>query len=345
MATQSVSAAASQLEIKPDWLASHVEEIVEPNRAIIDPHHHLWDAGGRRYLFDDLVADVRTGHNVKATVFVQCHSMYRADGPEEMKPIGETEFVVGAAAQSASGNYGPARLCAGIVGSLDMMLGDRSIPVLEAHVAAGNGRFRGIRGRTAYHESRDVQTLPTPPGVLKEAATRKTISCIEKLGLSLDIWCFHTQLAEVIDVCKTFPSLPIVVNHVGGPIGIGPFAGKREEVFAVWLQQIRALGKLPNVFLKIGGLGMRFTGYDFHTRPSPPSSDELVKAWKPYVDPCIEAFSPARCMFESNFPVDKAMFSYPVMWNAFKKLAAGYSESEKDALCSGAAAKFYKLDV
>jgi predicted TIM-barrel fold metal-dependent hydrolase len=345
MATQTVSAAASQLEIKPDWLARHVEEIVEPNRPIVDPHHHLWDTAGRRYLFDELVADVRTGHNVKATVFVQCHSMYRADGPEEMKPVGETEFVVGAAAQSASGAYGPAKLCAGIVGSLDMMLGDRSTPVLEAHIQAGNGRFRGIRGRTSYHESKDVQTLPTPAGVLKETAARKTISCIEKLGLSLDVWCFHTQLAEVIDVCKAFPNLPIVVDHVGGPLGIGPHKDKREEVYAIWIEHIRALSKIPNVFLKIGGLGMRFTGYEFHKQASPPSSDELVKAWKPYVQPCIDAFGPARCMFESNFPVDKAMFSYPVMWNAFKKLAAGYSESEKDSLCFGAAAKFYKLSL
>ena len=220
---KSASAVNTQLDIRPDWLARVTEPILDPEVPIVDAHHHLWDAPGRRYLFDEYLSDLSSGHNIVATVFVQCHSMYRAFGPEELRPIGETEFVAGAAARSESGQYGPTRMCAAIVGSLDATLGDRAAAVLEAHIRAGGGRFRGIRLRTSWDASDDVHKLPTPPGVLKDPRTRATIAQIQKAGLTLDIWCFHSQMDEVLEVCRAFPGLTIIVNHVAGPIGIGPY--------------------------------------------------------------------------------------------------------------------------
>ncbi len=344
-AAKPASAATTQLEIRPDWLARVVEPIVEPDLPIIDAHHHLWDAPGRRYLFDDYLADVGSGHRIAATVFVQCHSMYRAFGPPELRPVGETEFVAGMAAQSDSGNYGPTRICAAIVGSLDPFLGDAVDPVLEAHMRAGGGRFRGIRLRTSWDASEEVHKLPTPPGVLRDPRTQAAIARIGKAGLSLDIWCFHTQLDEVLATCRAHPGITMVIDHIGGPIGIGPYRGRGDEIFATWRESLREIARLPNTVLKIGGLGMRFTGFDFHLQPDPPNSDRLVAVTKPCVDTCIELFGPSRCIFESNFPVDKAMFSYPVMWNAYKKIAARYTPQEKRDLLGGTAARVYRIDL
>lgn len=337
------SAATTQLEVRPQWLALRVEDIVEPDLPIIDAHHHLWDPPGQRYLFDEFLADVGSGHNIVATIFAPCRAMYRAGGPEDMQPVGETEFVAGMATQSESGLYGSTRICAAIVSSLDFALGERVVPVLEAHIRAGGGRFRGIRGRTSWDASPEVHKLPTTQGVMKERATREAIAQIQKFGLSLDLWAFHTQMDEAIDLCRAFPDLPIIINHIAGPLGIGPYEGRRDEIFGVWAEHVKTLGTLPNTIMKIGGFGMRFTGNTYHRQPMPPSSDELVAAWRPYTETCIEAFGPGRCMFESNFPVDKAMFSYPVMWNAYKKLCAGYTESERHDLFCGTAARTYRI--
>lgn len=339
------SAAGFHLAPNPDWLVRRTEEILEPALPIIDAHHHLWDQPGRRYLFDDLLGDVASGHNIRATVFAQCHAMYRSDGPDAMKPVGETEFVNGVAAQSASGNYGPSRLCAGIVGSLDLLLGDDVAPVLEAHIHAGNGRFRGIRARTAWHESTEVRTVEVPSDMLTNPISHRAIRCVQKAGLVYEIWAYHSQLKDVLDLCRAFPDLTIVINHCGGPVLIGPYAGKYREVFADWSGSIKALAKLPNVFMKIGGLGMRFGGNDFHTHPLPPTSEDLAKAWHPFVETCIDSFGANRCMFESNFPVDKAMCSYTVLWNSFKHMASRYSSTERTSLFSGTAAAVYKITV
>jgi predicted TIM-barrel fold metal-dependent hydrolase len=339
------SAATTQLEIRPDWLARVTEPAIDPDQPIIDAHHHLWDAPGRRYLFDDYLADLGTGHRIVATVFVQCHSMYRSFGPPELRPIGETEFVAGMAAQSESGMYGPTRMCAAIVGSLDPMLGEGVDPVLEAHIRAGGGRFRGIRLRTSWDASEEVHKLPTPPGVLRDPRTQAAIGRIAKAGLSLDMWCFHTQLDEVLATCRAHPDLTVVIDHIGGPIGIGPYRGQREEVWNAWLPRMKELARLPNTMVKIGGLGMRFTGFDFHLQAAPPGSDRLVEVTGPYVDACIDAFGPSRCIFESNFPVDKAMFGYGVMWNAFKKIAAHYSPAERHAMLCGNAARLYRIEL
>jgi L-fuconolactonase len=334
------------IAVREAWLDQVREEIIEPALPIIDPHHHLWDQPGERYLLDDLLRDTGSGHDVRATVFVQCGAMYRAGGPEDRRPLGETEFVTGVAAQSASGIHGPTRACAGIVGMVDLTLGDRVAPLLEAHLAVAGERFRGVRNRTAWHPAPEVRSnlSSPPPGPLAHPGFRDGAKRLAGFGLALDVWAYHTQLAQVVELARTVPELTVVVDHVGGPIGVGPFAGRRAEVFAEWRRDMLALAACPNTVVKLGGLAMQVGGFDFHLRDRPPTSAELAEAWRPHVETCIEAFGPARCMFESNFPVDKGMCGYAVLWNAFKRLAAGASAEEKTALFSGTAVRVYRLD-
>ena len=335
------------LPIRADWLHRRTEPVLEPALPIVDPHHHLWDRPGWRYLLDELVADTQSGHNIVATVFVQARAMLRASGPIEMKHVGETEFANGLAAMSASGRYGQMRACAGIVGHADLSLGSRVEPVLEAHLRAGGDRFRGIRHSSAWDADPQVRNpaYSPPPGLIGEKAFREGFAVLGRLGLSYDAWLYHPQIGELTDLARAFPASKIVLDHVGGPIAIRGYAGKREEVFASWKPAIKALAGCPNVHVKLGGLGMRMGGFDFHTHPEPPSSEALAQAWRPYIETCIEAFGPARCMFESNFPVDKGSYSYPVFWNACKLLAKGASSSEKVDLFAGTAARFYRLDL
>lgn len=342
-----MSAPHPHLPVREDWLALQQEEILEPGLPIIDPHHHLWDRPGNRYLFEELRRDTADGHDIRATVFVTCRAMFRAEGPEAMRPLGETEFVNGIAAQSASGLYGALRACQGIVGHADLTLGDAVAPVLEAQLAIAGGRFRGIRNNTAWHPDPEIQTNPIkpPPGLLLDGQFRKGVARLREHGLSLDIWAYHTQLGEVVDLARAFPDQPMVLDHVGGPIGIGRFTDRRAEVFAEWRLAIRALARLPNVTVKLGGLAMELGGFGFHHAATPPSSAMLAEAWRPYVESCIEAFGADRAMFESNFPVDKGMCGYAVLWNAFKRLAADASAAEKRALFSGTAARVYRLPL
>src|SRR5881227_582914 len=329
---------------REDWLALHNEELLDPARPIVDPHHHLWDRGGQRYLIEELAADVGSGHNVIATVYVEARSMYRAGGPEPLRPVGEVEFANGAAAMSASGGYGPAAICAGIVGHVNLLLGDGAKPVLEAEIAAGNGRFRGIRHSSAWDADPNVAHMyaTRPKGLLLDSTFRKGFACLAPLGLSFDAWLFHPQIGELTDLARAFPDTKIVLDHCGGPIGIGSYAGRREEIFPMWKASIQEIARCPNVVVK---LAMCLLGYDFHLRPKPPSSEEAAAAWRPYIETCIEAFGPNRCMFESNFPPDKGQCSYQVIFNAFKRLAAQYSETEKTALFSGTAARAYRLEL
>src|SRR6201996_3281946 len=346
MSDDSIRAAIkAHLGVNLDWLAKRREDIVDADLRIVDPHHHVWDMPGNRYLFNEALADFQSGHNVVATVHVQCHSMYRADGPEEMRPVGETEFVNGVAAQSASGEYGSTRVCAGIIGTTDLMLGDRVQPVLEAHLRAGGGRFRGIRPTAAWHESSDVRALNIPPHILMHEKSRAAIKCVDELQLSLDLWVFFTQLDEVLDICRAFPNLKVVINHVGGPAGISPYANQREAVFKEWRTKIEALANCPNTVIKLGGLAMRYGGFNFNKLPVPPSSDLLVEKWGPYIDVCITSFGPQRCMFESNFPVDRGMCNYHVLWNAFKKMTRQYSPEERKFMFSKTAAETYRLAI
>ena len=327
------------------WVARRQEQIIEPALPICDPHHHLWDYPTNCYLLPDLLVDTGSGHLVESTVFVECGSFYRADGPPELRVIGETEFVNGAAAMAASGRYGKTRACAGIVGFADLALGAAVEPVLAAHVAAGNGRFRGIRHAAGWDASDKIPNSHTdpPPGLFADARFREGFAKLRQFGLSFDVWLYHPQLPEVTALAKAFPDQPIVLDHVGGPLGIGPYAGRRAESFPVWQASIRDLAACPNVFVKLGGLGMKICGFAFHQRELPPSSEELAAAWWPYIETCIEAFGVRRAMFESNFPVDKVSGSYAVQWNAFKRLAAGASAAEKAALFRDTAMGFYRL--
>ena len=334
-----------QIIVREDWLRKTDEPILEPGLPIVDPHHHLWQRAQGSYLLPELLADTGSGHDIRATIFVQCGEMYRAAGPVEEQSLGETEFVTGMAAASASGRHGPTRACAGIIGMVDLTLGDRVEPLLGAHRAIAGARFCGIRNRTAWHPSPEVTSnlVSPPPGPLEHPSFADGARRLARFGLPLDVWGYHTQLPHMIALARAVPDLTLVVDHVGGPLGIGPFAGRQAEVFPEWKQRMLELAALPNVMVKLGGLAMYVTGFDFHRRPGPPGSEELARVWRPYIETCIEAFGVDRCMFESNFPVDKGMCSYPVLWNAFKRLAAGASAAEKAALFSGTAMRVYGL--
>lgn len=335
-----------QVIVREDWLKQTEEPILEPGLPIVDPHHHLWQRGEGSYLLPELLADTGSGHDIRGTIFVQCGEMYRAAGPAEEQSLGETEFVTGVAAVSASGRHGPTRACAGIIGMVDLTLGVRVEPLLGAHRAVAGPRFCGIRNRTAWHPSPEVTSnlVTPPPGPLEHPAFAEGARRLARFGLPLDVWAYHTQLPHVIALARAVPQLTLVVDHVGGPLGIGPFAGRHAEVFPEWKQRMLELAALPNVMVKLGGLTMYVTGFDFHLRPKPPGSAELAKTWRPYIETCIEVFGVNRCMFESNFPVDKGMCSYPVLWNALKRLAAGAGAAEKTALFSGTAMRVYGLD-
>jgi predicted TIM-barrel fold metal-dependent hydrolase len=332
---------------REDWLAQYSEEIIDPARRIVDPHHHLWDRDGQHYMIEEIAADIASGHNVIATVYVDCRSMYRSSGPEAFRPVGEVEFANGVAAMAASGGYGKAAICAGIVSHVNLLLGEAARPVLEAEIAAGNGRFRGIRHSSAWDADASVAGMyaTRPKGLLLDPAFRKGFACLAPLGLSFDAWLFHPQIGELTDLARAFPDTRIVLDHCGGPVGVGSYANRREEIFPAWKASIQEIAKCPNVSVKLGGLAMRLLGYDFHERPVPPSSEDAAKAWRPYIETCIEAFGPERAMFESNFPPDKGQCSYQVIFNAFKRLAAQYSEAEKTALFSKTAADFYRLKL
>jgi predicted TIM-barrel fold metal-dependent hydrolase len=330
--------------VRPEWLARLTEDIVDPDQPIIDPHHHLWKARPDRYLLADLVADLRTGHNVLATVFIQCGSAYRTDGPEEMQPVGETEFVAAAARECEGGAYGALRACAGIVGHADCLLGDRIDVVLEAHLQAGGGRFKGIRHSGTY----DAAIAPTAPpgarpGLYRSPAFRAGFARLRGLGMTFEAWLYHPQLGDLLDLLRAFPDQKVVLNHLGGPLGVGPYEGRRAEVFAQWRAYMTELATCANLHVKLGGLAMNVNGFGFHHEVLPPSSGEMAAAWRPYVDTAVGLFGADRCMFESNFPVDKGMCSYPVLWNAFKRIAAGYSADEKAALFHRTAQRFYNL--
>jgi predicted TIM-barrel fold metal-dependent hydrolase len=328
------------------WLAQRTEDVIEPDRVIVDPHHHLWDRPNNTFLLPQLLHELNSGHNVRGTVFVECTSMYRAEGDARFAPVGEVEFVNGIAAACASGYYGPVRVAAGIVGTVDLMQGAAAREVLEACKARAPERFRGIRHRTAWDADHEVHAVPgkATPGQMRDAKFREGFAQLAPLGLSFDAWCFHPQLPELIELVDAFPDTRVIVNHVGGLAGVGPYRSRRDEAFRAWREAMASLARRPNVYVKLGGMGMRLSGFDhFFDRDLPATSEELAQAWKPAVETCIEAFGAGRAMFESNFPVDKACCTYRTLWNAFKRLAAGCSESEKSDLFAGTAIRAYRL--
>ncbi len=327
------------------------EEVIEAELPICDPHHHLWDRHGQRYLLDELLADTGQAdangarHNVCSTVYVECASMYRADGVAALRPVGETEFVNGIAAMSASGGYGNTRVAAGIVAFADLCLGAAVREVLEAHIGAARGRFRGIRHAAGWHASEQIRNSHSNPvqHLLRDARFREGFAQLAPLGLSFDAWLFHPQIAELTELARAFPETPIVLDHFGGPLGIGPYAGQADAVYADWRRDIDELARCPNVVAKLGGLAMPINGFGWHKREPRPDSQQLAAATRRYVLHTIERFGPERCMFESNFPVDKVSCSYLVLWNSFKRLAAGFSPTEKAALFHDTAARVYRL--
>ena len=331
------------MEIRPDWLARVREDVVDPDRRIVDPHHHLWsyDPPGP-YRLPELHADTGDGHRVEQTVYVECMADYRAEGPAELQPVGETESVARAASDSAAS--GGARI-AGIVGFADLTLAEHVRPVLEAHVAAGDGIFRGIRHVAAFDESEAVYASHTNPGprLYTEDPFRRGFAQLAPMGLRFDAWSYHHQIPLVGDLARAFPETTIILDHLGGPLGVGPYAGRREEVFTEWKRNIAALAQCANVVVKLGGFAMALNGWDWHHRAEPPTSDEIVRACGHWYAHVIDCFGPSRCMFESNFPVDKESLGYRVLWNAFKKMADSFSEDEKDQLFRGTAQSAYGL--
>jgi predicted TIM-barrel fold metal-dependent hydrolase len=335
-----------------DWLALTPETTLEPELPICDPHHHFWDRRParlpyQRYLLDELLADTGSGHQVRSTVFIETRAMYRREGPEEMRPVGEVEFVQGLAAASASGIYGTTRAAAAIVGHADLNQGDGVKPVLEALRAASPNRFRGVRHTVTWDPHPEIQNTAAhdTAGQLARANFRAGAKALANMGLSYDAWLYFPQLPELAEFARAVPDLTIILNHIGGLLRVGPYAGRDDEVLATWRAGIAAVAECPNVNVKLGGIGQPRTGYDWYARTIPIGSEELAEAMAPYMNYCIDQFGPERCMFESNFPPDKVGYSYNVLFNAFKRLSQGYSASERAAMFHDTATGVYRIGL
>ena len=335
-----------------DWLALTTEPALEPEIPICDPHHHFWDMRTeripyQRYLLHELADDVNSGHNVRSTVFVEARAMYRSSGPEEMRPVGEVEFVQGLAAASESGLYGPTRAAASIVGHANLLLGDGVEPVLEALQSASPNRFRGIRHSVTWdpHPEIEVTSAHRMQGQLADDNFRAGARVLARMGMSLEAWMYFPQLPELADFAKAVPDLTIILNHIGGLLRVGPYGNNDDEVLEAWRNGIASVAECPNVNVKLGGIGMPRTGFDWHERDTPAGSEELAEDMAPLMNYCIEQFGPDRSMFESNFPVDKVSYSYNVMYNAFKRLSKGYSDSERAAMFHDTAVRVYRVET
>jgi predicted TIM-barrel fold metal-dependent hydrolase len=347
-----------------------VEEIIEPDLPIIDAHHHLWYAPRMplaatgpesadgvgvlariynqrpRYLFDDMLADAMSGHNVRATVYIEVHAMYRSSGPAHLRSVGEIEFANGMAAMADSGAFGDVKICAGIIGGIDLRIGDAAAEILQAQMKA-SGRYRGIRaGHTGYDERLPnlVRLFGSKPGTLRDPQFRQGFRHLEAMGLVYEAFQFEPQLPDVLDLARAFPNTQIVLNHCGMPMGVGWFAGRHEERFPVWRKAIQDIAACSNVVVKLGGLGNPMCGFP-SSQQGGATSEQLAKEWRPYIETCIEAFGVDRCMFESNFPVDSISASYGAVWNAFKRIVRDASATEKAALFYNTAVKVYRLDI
>ena len=330
---------------KNEWLNATIEEAIDPEEVIVDPHHHLWDFPTGTYLVPELHEDTGAGHNVVQTVFVECGSAYFEDGPEEMKPVGETAFVLRQALESEARG---GAVISGIVSFADMTLGEKVEDVLEAHDAAGGGRFRGIRHAAAWDASsaiRESHTKP-PEELLRHDNFRQGFKKLGEMGFSFDAWMFHPQLTDLVDLVAELPGTPVVLDHLGGPLGIGPYADNRDEVRKILRPALETLARHEQVVVKVGGIGMSIYGLGLNRLPEAPTSEHVASLWSEDIRHCVETFGPERCMFESNFPVDKQGCSYTVLFNAFQRIAdeAGWSPSERAELFSGTARRFYRLE-
>ncbi len=318
------------------------EAALEPDMPICDAHHHLWQRPRERYLLNDLLVDLRSGHRISSTVAVECGYGYHKNGPEQIKPIGEVTFLDEIAGRVASDPSITTRIAAGIVGFADLTLGDAVAPVLEAHMTASPNRFRGIRYSTTWDASAALRS-EAPPGMLADGKFRSGFAWLKRFKLTFDAWLYHPQLPELTALARAFPDVTIILNHIGAPLGVGPYAGRRDEVFQLWRRGIAEVASCPNIVVKLGGVGSARSGYDWHQRAVPPSSEEIAGILKPYFEYCIEKFGVERCMFESNFPVEKRSNSYVVVWNAFKRISKNFSAAERAALFHDTATRAYRI--
>jgi predicted TIM-barrel fold metal-dependent hydrolase len=322
--------------------SAKVETALEPNLPICDAHHHLWERPPRNYLLDDLLEDLRSGHNIVSTVAIECGYGYRRDGAPEFKPLGETEFLEAAVFRAERDASIKTRIAAAIVGHANLTLGDAIAPVLEAHLATSPKRFRGIRHSATWDGSGALRN-EAAQGMLADSQFRAGFAWLQKLGLSFEAWVYHPQLTEVANLALAFPQVPIILNHIGAPLGVGPYTGKRDEVFRHWSRGIAEVAQAPNTAVKLGGVGSLRSGYDWHERTVKPSSFELAQTLRPYIEHCIDSFGVGRCLFESNFPVEKASNNYVNLWNAFKRITENYSAGERAALFHDNAVRLYRI--
>ncbi len=331
--------------VRPDWLALTYEEALDPELPIIDAHHHLWGTPGDRYFVDEMLGDIAGGHNIVASVFVEGETAQYENGPIELRPVGETEMAADQAVMAVE--RGEAKIATAIVARADLTLGAAVGSVLDAHISAGAGRFRGIRHSTPWHAdpSAHGSTRFTPAGLLYDPVFRQGLAELADRNLVFDTWMYHTQLGDLVDLAHAMPELNIVMNHTGGPLGIGPYVGRRDEVFSDWKHWMCRLAACPNVTMKLGGLGMRMAGFGFATMQKPPTSEFLARTWQPYIETCIEQFGAERCMFESNFPVDKGSMPYTILWNTFKRLAKQCDPQERHSLFFSTANRVYLMEI
>jgi L-fuconolactonase len=327
-----------------EWLKLTIESPIDPALPICDPHQHFIDRPGHRYLIEDLMKDIKNGHNIVKTMHMECQSSYRQTGPDIMKPVGETEFVQAISAKGVSGQYGKTAVAAGIIGRADLAVGNPIKPVLESHIEAGKGFFRGVRYVSVWDTNPEIPIyMNTPKGILSNSTFREGFACLKQYGLTFDAMVLFHQLNELAELAKAFPDISIITGHTGGFAAVGTYAEKRQEVLDVWKRGIATLAACPNVYMKLGGLGQKLCGFGWQERATPPGSIELAKAMEPYYLWCIEKFGAKRCMFESNFPVDRESYSYTVMWNAFKLICKGFSTVERADLFHDTASRVYHL--
>lgn len=317
------------------------EPISEPDLPIIDAHHHLWAAGDPfPYYIEHFRSDLASGHNILGTVFVECLAQYHRDGEEALRPVGETTFI-----QSACPPGPPetgTAVAAGIVGWADLTQPRLAARTMDAHIEAGKDRFKGVRHNVGWHADTSlIGPRRCPPHLLLDNAFRAGLAEVARRGLSYDVWLFHRQLAELAATADVLPNLTFVLNHFGGPATSDATPSGRQMIFDDWRTALFAVAERPNIYLKLGGVGMPCYGFDYSTRR--PDSIALAAALQPYIDTAIEAFGPQRCMFESNFPVDKQGISYPVLWNAFKAATREFTASERHSLFFETARHVYRI--
>ena len=337
------------LPVRQEWLNQLIEDPILPNIPIIDPHHHLWDVGFGRYYIEELLEDINSsGHNILSTVYIMSSSntkIYSKDGLEEFKPLTEIEFATSEGKRADLIPNNRVKVNASIVGSVDLTYGNKLQPVLEKAVNISEGRLKGIRMLLASHTDPRISSgaVKSDLGLMLHPNFIDGAKCIQDANLSLDFWIYHTQLNEMEKIARALPDLTIILNHIGGPIHLGEYEGKQAATHREWRSAMMRLSRIPNINVKLGGLGMAVNGAKFHNSKFPPNSVQLSDVWKPWIYETIDMFGFDRCMFESNFPVDKGSCSYGALWNAFKILAKDMSDDEINKLFSKNAAKIYKI--